>query len=206
MRTPHHFSDSAPRRSGSRGCVPQWPGQLRSLADVVSHYRAGGARSAEDELRYYADQPTLRDAVHAAGLARSAGGRRHPHQHRLPEALLRECASLLEAELPAIRRARSFEELHGVVKAAIGDLRGVGELMVYDTALRIGAKLGVEPRRVFLHAGVRDGARNLGLNATAESLAMAELPAGLRSLRALEAEDVLCIYKDDFRRIGPGAV
>jgi len=51
---------------------------------------------------------------------------------------------------------------------------GIGELAIYDTALRIAAKLRFEPAVVFLHAGTRIGAN--------ESFS--------------RAMDVLCICKD----------
>jgi hypothetical protein len=202
MRRPRTFTKRGTRQFVARGCRSPSPRRLQTLAEVMADYRANGARSAQDELRFYAGLPTLRQAVRAAGRAwMDAEKQRHPHQYRLPPSVLDECALVLELELPAIRRARSFEELHETVKVAIGRLRGVGPLMVYDTALRIGAKLRLRPRRVFLHAGVREGARNLGLDVRAESLTMAELPKEFRRLRPLEAEDVLCIYKDEFRRI-----
>ncbi|MBI4192845.1 MAG: hypothetical protein HY525_20220 [Betaproteobacteria bacterium] len=75
-------------------------------------------------------------------------------------------------------------------------VRGIGELYVYDTALRLGAHLRLLPRQVYLHAGTRRGARALGLDHRAKSLAPTKLPAALRCLRPYEMEDVLCIYED----------
>lgn len=68
--------------------------------------------------------------------------------------------------------------------------------MVYDTALRIGAKLGLEPERVYLHAGTRVGARALGLDWRAPSILSQDLPSQLRLLPAWQVEDLLCIYKE----------
>jgi hypothetical protein len=190
-----------PSRSRPNGCRTSSLGQLRSLAEVVADYRASGARDARDELRFYRGLPSLRAAVHAAGHALAGPEKRHSHQYTRPGAVLRKCAALLELQLSTIRHAQSFEKPHRIIEDTIGALRGVGPLMVYDTALRIGAKLGLEPNVVFLHAGVQDGARNLGLDATAAWLEMAAVPKELRHLRPLEAEDVLCIYKDEFRRL-----
>jgi hypothetical protein len=41
---------------------------------------------------------------------------------------------------------------------------------MYDTALRIGAKLKLFPTKVYLHAGTRLGARALGLDDSAATL------------------------------------
>lgn len=79
---------------------------------------------------------------------------------------------------------------------AIGSIRGVGELLVYDTALRIGAKLELMPDRVYLHSGTRRGARSLGLPFKMRLISIAELPVPLRSLKQHEVEDCLCIFKD----------
>src|SRR5215468_2342022 len=67
-------------------------------------------------------------------------------------------------------------------------------MYVYDTALRIGAKLGVFPKEVYLHAGTRVGARKLGLDASKPTVKMSFLPTHLRTLRPHEVEDVLCIF------------
>ena len=70
---------------------------------------------------------------------------------------------------------------------------------MYDTALRIGAKLGVAPVRVYLHTGTREGAKRLGIETKGVSaLWPSELPEALRELEPYEVEDVLCIYKDKF--------
>jgi hypothetical protein len=96
-------------------------------------------------------------------------------------------------------RAQSFAELIVCIDAAVRSLRGIGELYVYDTALRLGAHLGLLPHKVYLHAGTRRGARALGLDHRAESVSLADLPAPLRGLRPHEIEDVLCIYKEWLR-------
>jgi len=91
----------------------------------------------------------------------------------------------------------SFERLHSEIERLVGPLRGIGELYVYDTALRIGAYRGLNPKRVYVHAGVRVGARNLGLDpGRSGSIAVGGLPGPLRTLKPYEIEDILCIYKD----------
>ena len=79
---------------------------------------------------------------------------------------------------------------------AVRSVRGIGELYVYDTALRIGAHLRLLPRQVYLHTGTRVGARALGLDDRTTSVSLSHLPVGLRPLQPHEVEDVLCIYND----------
>lgn len=69
--------------------------------------------------------------------------------------------------------------------------------MVYDTALRIGAKLDLEPEVVYLHRGTRSGMGALGLNISRPFIELHELPRELRSLRPHEIEDCVCIYKSE---------
>ena len=77
----------------------------------------------------------------------------------------------------------------------------IGRLMVYDTSLRVGARLHLLPDRVYLHAGTRVGARALGLDWRADHVAMAHLPRALRLLGPHEIEDCLCIYKREIARL-----
>jgi hypothetical protein len=100
--------------------------------------------------------------------------------------------------LPALQKVQSFEALHALVASTIGNISGIGELTVYDTALRIGANMKLQPDVVFMHSGTRIGAKRLGLDASREFLTVEELPADFRDLRPREIEDVLCIYKDYF--------
>jgi hypothetical protein len=79
-----------------------------------------------------------------------------------------------------------------------GPRAGLGELYFYDTALRIGAKLGVLPQAVYLHAGTRAGATTLGLIVDGSVLLKSELPELPQKLQPHEVEDVLCIYKKYF--------
>ena len=65
--------------------------------------------------------------------------------------------------------------MHDIVSDVAADFHGIGSLTVYDTATRIGAFLKLEPDRVYLHAGTRDGARALGFDQR-DSLSASELP------------------------------
>ena len=58
----------------------------------------------------------------------------------------------------------------------------IGELAVYDTALRIGARFGLEPEKVYVHAGTRDGAHALGFDRRLAVIEMDELPVPIQQL------------------------
>ena len=163
-----------------------------AVNDYIEHHRARAAR----ELEYF--RRVLRsdeEAVSRAALALLPSGKRHPHQYRVTRAALDESRCRLLSNLPVLRQATNFDELFGMVEALIEPISGIGELTVYDTALRIGARLGFEPERVYLHAGTRNGAQSLGFDPRRQTIEMDELPEPMRRLSAREAEDMLCIYK-----------
>ena len=64
--------------------------------------------------------------------------------------------------------------------------------------------LGLEPEKVYVHSGTRDGIRKLAsdnLDWRRETIEMDKFPAPIRrKLSPREAEDFLCVYKDDLSR------
>jgi hypothetical protein len=173
-------------------CPPET--RVREIVDdYIRDYRNRAAR----ELRVYSRQRTLADAVDIAARCVLPSGKRHSHQRRIPGSSLEAArARLLAADL---RSCRSFEELHARVNSLIRDIYMVGALVVYDVSHRIGAHLGLEPERVYLHAGTLEGALALGLGRGREALDLDELPGEFGRLKPAEAEDCLCIYKERLR-------
>lgn len=171
---------------------------MNSLERIVDEYIRDHQDSAEREQRWFTIQADLRRAVEAAALAQSPSGKRLSHQRRIPGHVLQESRRRLLLKLPALKQARSFDTVYDLVSSTISPIPGIGELAVYDTALRIGAHLGLEPEKVYLHAGTRVGAAKLGLPSTSGYLEISQFPAELRRLKPHEIEDVLCIYKHRF--------
>ena len=163
------------------------------VTDYIDRFRKRG----QQEQRYFSVLRTDEQAVEAAALASLPSGKRHPHQYRIPRSALAESRDKPPANLPALRAAGSFDELLDLVQQIIGPIRGIGELAVYDTALRIGARFGLEAERVYLHAGTRLGARALGFGTTRESIALGDLPRPIQRLNARGGQDLLCIYKSE---------
>jgi hypothetical protein len=186
-----------PCRRGFRGYK-----RIHSLAAIVRDYIRRHRSKANCELQYFRNLPNLSAAIREAGLARYPDGqrfKRYPHQRRLsPDALEIATKRLGEANL---RSARSFDELITRVSAAVQPVDGIGELYVYDTALRLGGYLGFLPRKIYLHAGTRQGAKVLGLDHRSDFVSRNQLPLPIRRLKPHEIEDVLCIYKDWLRSV-----
>jgi len=187
------------RDSDSCARQPDGLSGLYAFHDIVRHYITHHREPAERELRFYAIQHRLEKVVTLAALARLPSGKRHSHQSSIPAVALEECKErLLKTDL---KQCQTFAELHDTVREVIGDIRGIGPLTIYDTALRIGAYLGLEPGKVYLHAGTREGAKSLGFGPRRRYLQLSELPEPFHNLKPREVEDCLCIYKTDLSAI-----
>jgi hypothetical protein len=161
------------------------------IDDYIKKHRNG----AQNELRYFRIQRSLDDAIRLAALAEKPGGKRFDHQRRIPKKVLDHCYLILKKNTTKISKAHSFEELHSIISDLIEGVKGIGKLMVYDTALRIGAFLNLNPENIYLHAGTKVGAKKLGLDCSQKCISPKVLPLELRKLKLCEIEDVLCIYK-----------
>jgi hypothetical protein len=168
-----------------------------TLEEIVSDYIRTQRPYTGEEMMDFANEPSRSAAIRRAALCETNDGKRHPHQRRIPKRLLEHA----EAKLQAIRRklanAADFAALHGLVDEEIGSIKGIGALAVYDIAHRIGAYFGKAPERVYLHAGVRVGARAFGIGG--DSFDPKILPKPFARLAPSEIEDCLCIYKDELR-------
>jgi probable addiction module antidote protein len=167
-----------------------------SLDDIVIEYRTKWRPAALAEMQWFAKRPSFEDAITAAGRAEGSDGKRFAHQRRIPAGVLRIAEQRLNANASALAASASFDELHAAVRDAIGSISGIGDLMIYDTSLRLGAWQRLTPRRVYLHAGTLKGARAIGVPPSQRTIPMNALPRALSRLTAWEAEDILCLYAD----------
>lgn len=190
-----------PCGTGDTCCPPLPPGPLDTFEAIVRDYIRRYRPRSDADVRFMRGCASLEEALDVAGLCRNADGKRHGHQRRIPEAVLRKARLRLGKADP--RRASSFADLHNLVEHTIRPIRGIGPLAVYDITHRLGCYLGLEPEEVYLHAGTKVGANALGF-ARARTLDPADLPRAFRRLRPHEIEDCLCIYKDELRRVAGG--
>jgi hypothetical protein len=169
------------------------------LKTVVEHYKRSYRARAKAELDSFRAEPSLEMAVCRAALVEEPDGTRYGHQRRrTPDELQRGVRNLVR-DVAKLEAAANFGQLIQTIHASVGHLRGLNELYIYDVSLHIGAFKGTLPTRVYLHAGTREGALALGLDAkTRKALDLFEIPEPLRELEPYEIEDVLCIYKAYF--------
>jgi len=163
--------------------------------EIVSDYVRKYRDAAREEMDDFGHERSRASAIRRAALCEFADGKRHPHQYLIPKRLLELAEERLQAAATRLARAADFDALHEIVKGQIGSVHGIGKLMVYDIAHRIGAYFGKSPKLVYLHRGTKKGAAILGFRG--ETLDPTMLPEPFSKLTAAEIEDCLCIYKDD---------
>ncbi len=168
-----------------------------NLEAIVRHYITNYRPHKQTELNWFRRQPSLESAIKMAAKAEDHRGKRYSHQSRITQKAMQEASRLLLEKHDVLQRCKSFHELWQRIRIFLSLVTGIGELYVYDTALRIGVFLNLLPDRVYLHAGTRAGAKAFGIASRNEEwIEVEELPRPLRELPPHEVEDILCIYKD----------
>lgn len=165
---------------------------------IVRLYVSDIRPKTRSELDWFRHQSSLKAAIVNAATATNSQNKRYSHQRRLKKSNLEMARLQLLSNIDSIKKCKSFDSLFSLLEGMLLPISGLGELYVYDTALRIGAKLGCLPQKVYLHAGTRVGAKALGFSGKDKTLEMSELPRGFHDLEPHELEDVLCIFKDEF--------
>lgn len=127
------------------------------LQAIAKFYANDIRPRAYDELNWFREQPTLSANIRAAALATNSNGKRYPHQRRLRKTTLQQACDSLLANERKIRKCEDFDDLHALLDRLLNPIKGIGELYIYDLSLRIGAKLGFLPTKVYLHAGTQLG-------------------------------------------------
>lgn len=167
-----------------------------TLSEIVTDYIRVHRADALREMRFYEFQRSPAKAIEKAALCVLPDGKRHPHQRRIPGAVLELAEASLQEIQGRLKRAKSFDALYRLIAERIGDIPGIGPLTVYDIAHRIGSYLRIYPELVYLHAGTRKGAAFFKIRGDAFDPAV--LPKPFSKLKPYEIEDCLCMYKDRF--------
>lgn len=180
----------------------------KSIEGLVKCYKKNYRKNLQSQFDFYKSLSSLDEAIEKASQCiYSKDNKKHPHQYRLrnnstPSTLDEVKKSLSEMETKTkLESMSTFDELFHFLEDKIGKIDGIGPLMIYDTALRLGAKLGLKPEKVYLHAGTRSGAKALGLDCKNKIIEIEKFPEPIQQLEPYEIEDFLCIYKDDLKSI-----
>ena len=166
---------------------------LRALvAQYIEEHRPRAMR----EKGFFQNMPSLDLAIHHAAFALDDRGppKRYSHQCRIRLAPMRKAQEFLLRSKSQLEALKTFDDLHGLLDGFMSKIPGLGALYTYDTALRLGFFLWLEPASVYLHAGTRRGARSLGIRAS-HVVKVRDLPPELQVLPPHEVENFLCIFK-----------
>jgi hypothetical protein len=170
--------------------------QFDTLAEIVEDYKLRHQAGAVREHNHFKNQ-ALEVAIKYAGWAKDDREKRYGHQRRIKRNTLKNWERKLSAKLLEIRACKSFEDLYDLIWRIAEPMYGAGRLLAYDTALRLGANIGLRPDRVYLHAGAKVGAIKLGYPRDSTHIEVKDLPPELLKVLPEEVEDILCIYKDE---------
>ena len=187
----------------SGGCPPSRQ-EFNSLAEIVSDYIESKRPEAELELSFYRTLPNLEEAIRVSALAKvlkDGEEEKHDHQWRIPPKLLEELRKGLIKKQDAIRSCKDFDSLLAITEQVAGKIWKNAELTIYDTAHRLATYRGIEPEFIYLHAGTREGARELGFPGNKKFLRHEDLPKQLRTLKPYELENLFCTRRSTFRRL-----
>ncbi len=171
------------------------------MDDLVQRFIESSRPELEKHLSYYSNAPDIDVALDRVTRAEQGpDGLMHKHQRRVGRDSLSAIRAPLSVAMLGRNGFESFEDLFAVVKAAISDLPGIGELTIYDTSLRLGAFFGISPSSVYLQRGALKGARNFYTRRRigtplplGRSVSCVGFHPELSELSAHEIENFLCV-------------
>jgi hypothetical protein len=168
-----------------------------SLQSDIADFRENELRELYELERFYKSL-SFHSAIEYASSGVTPHRKIHPHQRGIGVKQLRQSAALMKKLTPAIRKARSFSNLFIITESVKSDLKGLGDLWSYDTALRISFNRGKTfyPKSVFVHRGVTKGIRKIfsKMPIRQRTLPLNIFPKEIQSLKPFEIENFLTVW------------
>ena len=184
---------------------------IRKFDDISTAYHLHAGHGMRLELR-------IINAILASSLSNAdkaemvlMGG----HQHRLQTAKAYQSRRLMISKIETAAlwtcnyAGKTFEDLYQDVEHTIAGCKYAGQMTKYDIAKRIGTVVGLQPTNyVYLHGGTLEGARRLLGNRSMKEgcYDVANFKPYFPTLKAMEIEDVLCIFHDAFGAATPAQI
>src|ERR1700681_584523 len=166
-----------------------------SLQSDITDFRENQLRELHELERFFKSL-SFASAIEYAASGVTPHRKIHPHQRGIGVMLLRQGADLLNKFMPDIKKARSFGNLFIITETVKSNLKGLGELWSYDTALRIAFKRGKTfyPKAVFVQKGVMHGVKKIfsKMPIKERTLPVKIFPKEIQSLKPFEIENFLC--------------
>jgi hypothetical protein len=167
---------------------------------IMEYYHHRGTCVHDSVIKYVLEQKNLENAIKIATFSHDQFGNKHGHQRRLQNSVLISFGKELIEIKDKIHNAIDFDDLITIINSH--KIFGVGEMLVYDTALRIGQYINKAPQKIYLHRGTRIGVENLINRKIDKKFILKEhLPEPFKScvLTPSQLEDFFCIYKSIFK-------
>lgn len=177
------------------------PSDLKAFAALVKDYKNHHQKEKNLELRYF-EQMNFEQVLKKVAYAKNQNDRKFSHQRRLPQAVSKSVLNVLLGIKKEIKEIQNFEQLYALLEQQLLPIRGIGDLFIFDAALRIAAKLNYQPTEIIVQSGSKQGVRNLGLKVKNKRVTLDQLPSIIRDeLEPYEIENFLCIYREEFRNL-----
>lgn len=170
----------------------------QKLENIINQYKRLKGKYPDTWIEHCKNQKSLQKAIYVAAMSLNDLGKRHPHQYRLKKEDMQIFEENILSSISNIKRAQNFDSLFKIVEQSAP--KGIGELMIYDATVRIGAFLNLSPDKIYIHAGTKTGLHKLIGKFKGKTINKSQLPEPFKSsnLGCYELEDVLCIYKKKF--------
>lgn len=173
----------------------------KKFVTIARQYKAMRSKNPDQHIDFCIQQKQLVDAIEVAAKAIDENNKIHSHQRRRGRVRLNAFADKLKLKEKEIKRAKTFDDLYSIIEKVNSD--GIADLTKYDTATRIGAYLNLFPDKIYLHTGTMIGAKNLLGNLNGKKfITVDDLPNEFtkHDFTASEFEDILCIFRNDFKK------
>jgi hypothetical protein len=168
-----------------------------SLQAKIADYRENEMRELHELVRFF-KSVSFHSAIEYAASGVTPHRKIHPHQRGIGVKQLRRSAALLKEYTSTIRKAKSFENLIMITEAVKSELKGLGDLWSYDTALRMAFNRGKTfyPQAIFVQRANMKGIRKIFLRIPMKqrTLPVKIFPKEIRSLRPFEIENFLNVW------------
>lgn len=174
-----------------------WRDFMKRRADPASPV----CRFRDNIPEYCQEADNAREALRRAVASIRPNGKMHNHQSKVSSSLP-NFFSILSRRRGHLAVSPSFDVLYHRIKRLAP--KGIGEMTVYDVAVRFGAYLGLKPEMIYMHAGTRSGLNALmgtKFGPRHEVMPMWLLPAELQDKDPDTVEDFLCTYRSAFLKL-----
>jgi hypothetical protein len=167
-----------------------------SLQSEIADYRENELRELHELERFFKSL-SLHSAIEYAASGVTPHRKIHPHQRGIGVKQLRQSAALLKKYATSLRKARSYANLFIITEAVKSDLKGLGDLWSYDTALRMAFNRGKTfyPKAVFVQKNVMKGIKKIfsKMPVKQRTLPVKIFPKEIQSLKPFEIENFLSV-------------